>query len=328
MDARVAARLADRFDELGLRFAEPIDLDEIPSGDAVPLTLVHRAGRGRFLASYAQPLTMSATAWAKQHYPEGTKLLLLGPKVNERSAEQFRQLDFNYLDAPGNAFITFEGVHIDVRGRRGATFPDAHDPPTTRGGVNLFSVKRAQVIFAVLMHQELLAQPLRELAAAAGVSLGQTQQTLELLGQYGFVDERRQLVARRRDELIDLWASAFPMGLGSEARTGRFAGEWRRLEPADIAVFVSGEAATTDLRHAETAVFYTDEYPRELIRRRRWRREDAEPTILLRRRFWRPSHPDEPGLHEAPWLLIYADLLASGEARQREAAEVLRERQR
>ncbi|MFA5607757.1 MAG: type IV toxin-antitoxin system AbiEi family antitoxin [Leucobacter sp.] len=328
MDDQLAQRFLKHFKGLGLRFLEPVDLTEIPLHGTTPLTLVHEFGRSEYRVGFTNTLTASAMNWVAPQDHGEERILLLGPRVTERSAEMLRQMEINYLDQSGNAFINFAGVHIDVRGRRAEAPYKSALPRAPRGGVNLFSTKRSQVIFSILSWPELLRQPVRTLAAWAGVSLGQAQETLELLTQYGFLDDRRQIIPNRRDRLIDQWAAAYPTGLGSDANTARFSGDWQGFDPGTSAVWVSGEAAVPELLRPETVVLYTYEFPTQLIRAHRWRRNDAEPNIFLRHRFWKPvdSH-ESSGINEPPWLLIYADLLAANDSRQREAAEQLRSQQ-
>lgn len=239
----------------------------------------------------------------------------------------FRALGINYLDQAGNTYINFDGVRIDVRGRRAVKANLA--PSNTvdaRGGVNLFSPKRAQVIFAILSWPELITRPVRDIAAAAGVSLGQVQQTLDLLVRYGLLGEGKQFLDHKRQQLIDQWAAAYRTGLGSHARTKFFSGAIDHLESEIMPLYISGEAAVPDLLRPETLVLYTRELPTDLIRTHRWRRNDDRPNIFLRPQFWQiPGEAEKPGPHKAPWLLIYADLLASGDGRQREAASHLLE---
>ncbi|NUL46538.1 hypothetical protein F7P69_15220 [Cellulosimicrobium funkei] len=329
MDEQLVQELADRFDELELRFLESIDLNELPFEDTTSATLAHPKGQAKYNVGYSDTLTLSSMEWAKRHYVEHDHLLLVGPRVTERSAEGFRSLGINYIDQAGNAFITFDGVHIDVRGRRSSRRADTHAPRLTRGGVNLFSIKRSQVIFAILSWPELLDGPVREIATTSTVSLGQAQGTLDLLMQYGYLDEEKHFAPVRRESLIDHWAASYPSGLGAAAKTGRYSGTWNGLhvgETGEASVCVSGEAAVPALLRAETAVLYTDEFPTALIRSQRWRRNDEQPNIFLRRRFWQPPGASAgPGVHNAPWLLVYADLLASNEGRQREVARQLRE---
>lgn len=328
MDESLAGNLAGQLDALGLRFGEPVDLTGLPEQATVSVTLVHEQGRAPYRVGFAASLTGSSLEWARPHHAEHERILLLGPRVTERSAEIFRARGINYLDQAGNAYITFAGVHIDVRGRRSPQAAQVGPgvPRLTRGGVNLFSVKRSQVIFAILNWSALLDAPIREIARNAGVSIGQAQETLELLTQYGFLDERRRVLPHRREQLIDQWTAAYPTGLGADAKTRRFSGEFENLDPADAPVYVSGEAAVPDLLRPETAVLYTDTFPIELIRAHRWRRNDERPNIVLRRQFWpTPQEQEAPGAYAAPWLLVYADLLASNDSRQRDAAQQLRE---
>ncbi|WP_413544239.1 type IV toxin-antitoxin system AbiEi family antitoxin [Citricoccus nitrophenolicus] len=326
MDEQLAQELADRFDEFGLRFLEPIDLNELPTEDTVSATLAHQEGHAPYQVGCSDTLTLSSMGWVRRHYAEHDRLLLVGPRVTERSAERLRLLGINYIDQAGNAFITFNGVHIDVRGRRALRPSATKAPRLTRGGVNLFSVKRSQVIFTILSWPDLLDGPVREIATASMVSLGQAQGTLDLLMQYGYLDEEKHFAPSRRELLIDHWTASYPSGLGSEGKAGRYSGDWASLRVGDASVYVSGEAAVPELLRPETATLYTEEFPIELIRSHRWRRNDEQPTIFLRRQFWRPSDaPAGPGVHEAPWLLVYADLLASNDGRQHEVAQRIRE---
>lgn len=323
----LARELADRFDELGLRFAEPVDLAHLADQESIDVTLLHAQGRARYRLGYSPSLTGSSLKWARPHYVAHDRLLLVGPRVTERSAEMFRTLGINYVDQSGNAFISFDGVHIDVRGRRPNPAIPVEDniPRMTRGGVNLFSTKRSQVIFAILSWEELLDGPLRELARTAGVSLGQAQETLELLEQYGFLEDRRHLSPRQRENLIDRWTAAYPASLGSRSKTGSFSGVFSDLRPTGTAVYVSGEAAVPSLLRPETIVLYSDAFPTDLIRAHRWRRDEESPNISLRHKFWAQPHTEGTGTFRAPWLLVYADLMASNDSRQREAAQHLRD---
>jgi hypothetical protein len=59
----------------------------------------------------------------------------------------------------------------------------------------------------------------------------------------------------------------------------------------------------------------------------RWR-SDGPPNIMVRRKFWHgpfelDGQSDSP--LSVPWTLAYADLMATGEPRQRAAARELRE---
>ena len=326
MDEQLAALFAEKLAEFGLRFSESVTLSDVPFKALTQVTLSHGCGNAVYKVGYADILTSYSLGWILPHIQSGEKVLLLGPRVTERSAERLRQMGINYLDAAGNAYISFDGVLIDIRGRRSQDLAISVETGKAKGEVNLFSTKRAQVIFVLLVWPELLSEPIRVIAKTAGVSVGRAQETIDLLRRLDFLDHRRQLIKSRKKVLIDQWSAAFPTGIGAAGKALHFSGNWQNLNALDSPVYISGDAAFHELLKPETAVFYSEEIPYELIRANRWRRDDSRPNIFLRKQFWKDPYIEvKNGLHTAPWLLIYADLLASNDSRQREAAKQLRE---
>jgi hypothetical protein len=274
---------------------------------------------------------MSATAalQAVHAVPANIPLLVIGPRIHASSAQTLRTQGIWYLDEAGNAYLHHHGLVVDVRGRRGlpSTNQDGH---LKLGPTNPFTPKRAQVVLALLSDPRLADAPFREIADRAGVSVGMAKGTLDTLEITRFVE---QLGAHRRlirgGELLDLWASAYPGGLG-RANTLLVArgnvDNWSSPEGIDVAI--SGEQALPDvIRHPESLVLYVDSAgtrrpPRELMLANRWHR-DPDGNIVIRELFWR----DLSGINDrdsAPPLLVYADLLASHEPRQTEVAHEMR----
>lgn len=329
MKKALARGLTDRLEEYGLSFLEPVDLIELDDQDTLDATLrqSHGPSRTQYRVVYSSNQTEVARRSSGLH-DDPRRLLIVGPRVTERSAERFRATGVNYLDQAGNAFIVFDGVRIDVRGRR--PDPTLAAEPGTRlpaRGADLFSTKRSQVVFSILSWEELLRGTVREIARTAGVSIGQAQATMHLLERGGFLDGRSWVSPRERDRLIDQWTAAYPLGLGA-AVTLPFSGDFTDLHATSIPVYVSGGAAVPEvLRRPESIVLYSSEIPVDLIRTGRWRRDEENPNILIRKQFWSPPEPEAPGSQQAPWLLIYGDLMASNDSRLREAAQELRSSQ-
>jgi len=319
MQGSLARELADRFDEFGLSLADRVDLVELVPGEPVHTTLKHDAGTADCVLVFLPEMTASTSA-LREAYLSSSKVFAVGPRITERSSEALRLLGIDFLDATGNAHVRFGGVFVDVRGRRAPRSEPGATPLRTRRGVNLFSRKRSQVIFALLWQPQLATAPRRDLAFSAGVSLGQAQETVELLGSYGVLDEQGNLPAWSRPALLRDWAAAYPATLGSPSTAGRFRGDISDLTGSSLPLMNSGESAVTDLHTPETLTVYSESFPSELVRAKRWRRDDDHPTILLRHKFWGDQSNHE-GVHVAPWPLVYADLLAAGDSRQRAAAE-------
>lgn len=322
MRSDLASKLSLQLLALDFRTHDDLELRGLHPGVPEPAVLHHTtAGRMPVTLIYASTMTISDLRRHRVPVHDLKGTLVVGDRITERSGEQFRQAGANYLDSAGNAFINVGSLYVDIRGRRHPA-PDTppHESHGSRGGVNLFSAKRAQVIFAILAWDGVLTSPLRDIARTAGVALGQVSQTIDLLEQYDYLLPRRRFAPGGRRALTDLWSAAYPSGLGARIRSFPFSGDFSDLEPKTLAIHVTGESAVPQYISPTTFSFYADEPPAELALERGWRSEHQSPNIFYRPKFWSRPDDDEPGLRTVPPLLIYADLLASGDSRQREAA--------
>ena len=243
--------------------------------------------------------------------------------VAAKTGDAFRRAGVQYLDAVGNAWIRFGDVLVDVRGR---PRPDRHESGARASG-NLFSSGRAQVILALLAWPLLWDAPQRDVARAAGVSLGQANNTLALLAQAGYDGQQ---VRSGGAGLLDLWTAAFPTGLAQRLTLATYQGDIAAVKKprAGDTVTVSGEAAVPELLRPTSLALYVLALDPRLSVVNRWR-ADGEPNIVIRRKFW--NDPDVPGalstdIEIAPWPLVYADLLAASNPRARHTAKEFRER--
>jgi hypothetical protein len=244
--------------------------------------------------------------------------------VPDATGAAFRRAGIGYLDEAGNAWISFGTVLVDVRGRRRDSSTDRS--PAPRG--NLFSPGSAQVVFVLLAWPALWRATRRDLANAAGVSLGKAHDTLAILKQAGFGPGASR--PRADGELLDLWAAAYPTSLAPRLILGRFHGPVDNVRLADEGdrLYVSGEVAAGDLLKPATLDVYVPEFKSGLALVNRWR-SDVQPNIVVRRSFWQEPggtrmSGDKPVA--APWPLVYADLLASTDPRVRTAAEEWKDR--
>lgn len=279
---------------------------------------------GRMTPGAARVLTPSAKG----------DLLVLAPHVTEASAEIFDRTGVDYLDRAGNALLRWERMLVDVRGRRRMDLPNS---PASQS--RLFSASGVRVIFALLSWPSLVNRPLREIAHVAKTSLGTAQATISGLKNAGYIfapgSGEHSLIRTR--ELLDRWVEAYSIRLEPKLGKGYFAStlpDWwmgADFNPGDFGVQVGGEAAAwmmDGFLKPTTCTLYSDDLPLDLIKARRLHRVDPHDpmAVAMRQKFWRD--PDFPGISldspVVPAPLIYADLLVSGEPRQREAAAKLR----
>lgn len=323
--------LCERLAELGLTVEAREPIKNIHPGTATSVTLTRGATSQRYRLLLAPSMTLRDVASLTECLGGGdSPVLVIGERIDPRSARALSHAGLQYLDSAGNANICFADVIISIQGRS-PRLPQRtrHVGQRTRS-VDLFSPKRAQVIFALLSWPDLAARSMRTIADAAGVSLGLTQSTLSLLESTGYLLEFGGRRPQRRDELVDQWVAAYRWGLAPTLKLRDFAGDPGQLRSAPGAQLplTSGESAVPDLLRPATLTLYVHELTPSLVAANRWR-TDGPPTVFVRRQFWRdPTSPARERTDESsqtvPPLLLYADLLASDDPRQRRAAQDFR----
>lgn len=307
------------------------DLSQLTRSDPVPIELRMDDRIVHVAAVYLPEMSATTALQAAHAVPIGVSLLVVGPLVHGSSADTMRTRGIWYVDEAGNAFLRDHGLLVDVRGRRALTSaaPSRH---RKAGPANPFTPKRARVVFVLLTEPALVDAPFREIAYRSGVSLGMAKDTMDALEAVGFVEQlgaHRRLI--RSGELLDLWASAYPSGLGRTNILIVADGDIEKwAAPGGVDVVISGEQALARsglIRNPESLVLYVDTGGergplRELMLINRWH-SDSHGNITIRRLFWRDLGPNS-NIDLAPPALVYADLLASNEPRQMEVARDMR----
>ena len=177
------------------------------------------------------------------------------------------------------------------------------------------------ITFYLLQNKENVNKTVRQMAAETGASIGSVHSTLAELTEDGFiVDSGMAHVLRKRQTLIDRWVNGYAETLKKKLLLGRFTfltssvrKQWETISlPATVSW--GGEAAVALLDGfliPERWDVYTED-PNMLIATGRMIPSE-EGEIFVYRKFWHT-----PGI---PMLVVYADLLATGNDRCREAAE-------
>lgn len=261
------------------------------------------------------------------HAPLNRDLLVVAPYIGEPAAEVLRRRGVDYVDAAGNAHLSWGDVLIDVRGRRKSIAPDYG--PSPRGG-RAFRPAGLKVQFILLSWPSMAPRPLRDLSRASGVSLGTAKTVVDELTNAGYLvagKTGRRLV--RGKDLLNRWSEAYSIALAPTLVLQNFFATdlswWQqsREQLVELGVQVGGEAGASILDprlRPSSLTLYGEQVPLQLVAKYRMVREGKDYNVHFRRRFWRV--PDDVWVVPSP--LIYADLIASGDPRQREHADRLR----
>jgi hypothetical protein len=267
--------------------------------------------------------------------PYGLKGALVAPYLTAELAQHCRdQLDLQFIDAAGNAYLRRQGLYVFVRGER----PHGPTAPTAMGARGSGTATGLRVTFVVLCRPELLNAPYREIAEAAGVALGTVGWAffgLEHRGYLAAAPQRQNRHLLEPTRLLDEWVTNFPIRLRPKLNPRRFRApdlDWWQQGNLPYGGHWGGEVAAAKLTNylkPATGIIYLDpanarEALAALVQNYRLR-ADPEGNVEILDAFWKLPEKDMPR-DVVPPLLVYADLMATLDPRNLEVAKQIRER--
>jgi hypothetical protein len=262
-----------------------------------------------------------------------TRGLLFAPYISATMARQCRELDLEFLDAAGNAYLNLPGMHIYITGEKPAGVAGTAMGKTPSG-----TTTALRVVFALLCQAQLLNAPYREIVEAGDVAMGAIGRVIYDLEARGYIaggakKQNRRFVERER--LFEEWVAHYPVRLRPKLNTRRFRAEntgwWKDTDLQPFGAYWGGEIAAERLTHYLKPKYATIYIKPELAQQALPKlvaahrlRADPNGNIEIRDVFWKlpdnPAHPDV-----APPILVYADLVATHDPRNLEAAKLIRE---
>ncbi len=254
-------------------------------------------------------------------------LMLIANYVNDVMAEYLRENNIEFIDTAGNAYINQPPVYIYIKGNKPKN--KYMDVPTGQA----FRPTGLKVVFALLCNPQIIKTNYRAIAQAAGVALGNIGWIIKDLKKQGFlVDMGRQgckLVQKKG--LLDRFVEEYPKKLRQQMFLGRFKGArdwWRNMDLACEQAFWGGETAAAKLANyikPQTITLYLkQDLLNDFLLKYRLKR-DAAGDVEILKVFWEPAEITEKiGLVHP--ILIYADLVATLNQRDIEAAKEIYER--
>jgi hypothetical protein len=258
----------------------------------------------------------------KLNYP----LLLVTKYVNAQMAEQFRIDGVEFIDTAGNAFINQPPIYIFVKGNRPPE--DVRKAPLKRA----FKPAGLKIIYAFLCNPGFENKTYREIAATTDVALGTVGWIMKELKDLGFLLDmgKRGNKLTQRENLLQRWVTAYPEQLRLKLILGRYRGEygwWQQKKLDPMAAQWGGEVAAKRLTHylkPEVITIYTTTQQLNQLLLGNRLRKDPEGDVEILERFWKPGAKlgYEDLVHP---ILVYADLLATGNQRNIETAKIIYE---
>lgn len=252
--------------------------------------------------------------------------LLVAKYINGQMAEQLKRDGIEFIDTAGNAFINHPPLYIFVKGNRPLDL------------VKHIPVKRAfkpaglRTIYAFLCNPGLENKTYREIAAVTDVALGTVDWIMKELKELGYLLHMGKRGNRliQKEKLLQRWVTAYPEQLRPKLTLGRFRGEhdwWQQKTLDRFEVQWGGEVAAAKLtRYLQPqiiTIYTTPEQLNPFLIGNRLKRDPMGDVEILEK-FWKPAElwTRKDVVHP---ILIYADLLATGNERNIETARIIYE---
>jgi hypothetical protein len=255
-------------------------------------------------------------------------ILVVAPYITREIAQKCRSLNIQFIDTAGNAYINNPGFLINIIGQ---PRPAEQRILSAR---NTITPAGMRVVFAILTNGKLIHSNYREIAYAAGVSLGTIGNVLADLENRGLAlinslnEKDRRILDMHR--LIDEWVAYYPGILRPKLKVRRFSATmsdwWQHAQLDPQKAVWGGEAAAAALiPNFKPAIItlYVSGEPDEIIIRNRLQL-DFKGNIEMLEMFWKNGNERslfENAKETAPPLLVYADLMATADSRDREVAK-------
>ncbi|MFL9906639.1 type IV toxin-antitoxin system AbiEi family antitoxin [Paraburkholderia sp. RL17-337-BIB-A] len=287
-----------------------------------PVLLVDNVDRFATLAA------IKSTAHIRADDP----FVVVTPYLSPNLLRHCRELGLDALDMSGNAIMQSDGNLIMISGEKRTGM-------ASRIKDRAWTTKGMKVVLALLCDPTLIHAAQRLIAQRAAVSLGTAQSTFRDLLERGDIVQRKDgYVLADTARLLDEWAALYPSRLRNQLLVNRYRAEdpawWRAIDPRSEQCLFGGEVAaallTGYLKPATVTLYCQHTIPRKWLIDARLRLDPRGEVEVLNMPIPAITPLSSAGTPNLPSsvahpVLIYADLIATGDSRNIETARLLRE---
>lgn len=282
-----------------------------------------------------------AEAFISRAGASGEPWILFAEAISVELAESLRRADANFVDRAGNH-------HVRIGRSFQSSAAGLRLPRQARRGRAL-GVPGYRLLFALMARPDLLdAPPIRRIASEAGVGKSTVAESLQRLFEEGVIARGRTgWVFVRPTRALDRWLHGYAELLRPKLVAGRFEyeGDWRDLMKRWRIAFAAereGTPAVAMPRWAWGGGFAARQLTQHLEAPLDLIHVERDPAHFVERARLAPSGRGRLALHVAPGpvaferapaagecahpLLVYTELMTTGDERAREAAQIIRAR--
>lgn len=259
------------------------------------------------------------------------KGLLVADYINPNMAERLKDEEVQFIDTVGNAYINAEPLFIYIKGNK-KKYQAANKREEKR---RAFTQTGLKVIYAFLCDPKLVRAPYREIADKADVALGTVGWVVGDLKEMGYLIDRgdkKNRTLKNYFELLDKWVEAYPGTLRPKQVIGEFnkdaLADTRNVNLREYNAYWGGEVAGAEytgyLRGEIDTIYVPEKDKANIIKKLKLFKggNDKYGVLKLYKPFWKMPKDYNGYVHP---VLAYADLIATGDARNIETARMIKD---
>lgn len=257
--------------------------------------------------------------WYKERYNQ--PCILIARFILPAVRAELMQHGINYLDIAGNCCIKHDNTYLFIQGQKN------HSVKIHSG--RAFKDTGLKIIFHLLRFPESVNLSYRELQQKTGVSIGSIKLIIdELIESQYILKTQSGRFLKNQKILLNKWVVAYNEILKPKLLISQFAfknnvsrDKWLTLD-LPLGMYWGGESGAHLLDgylYPQDFDIYSDLPANELLKTGVVI-PDKNGEIKIYRRFWTENNDNQNG-KLVPMLLIYADLMGSGDSRNIETAK-------
>jgi len=273
--------------------------------------------------------TIGFLAEIAKQLPE--KFLFITEYINPNIADRLKELDIPFIDVVGNAYINEPNLFIYIKGNK------AEDVVGKKEVTRAFQPTGLKLIFALLCNPDLINRPYRDIQRLADIALGTIGWVIRVLKEEGFLidlgKKGKKIIERER--LLKKWVENYNERLRPKLILGRYEAKnddwWKNVLIANYGAYWGGEVAgaiITDYLKPEVITVYIRDKRTHLVKLlvENNIRDKYNGNIEVLNAFWlQDFNFTNPEIVHP--IIAYADLLAIGNARNIEVANIIYEKE-
>ncbi len=302
------------------------------------------------IKKWAQHINLGAVINQVKELP--MKGLLVADYVNPVMATKLKEQDIQFIDTTGNAYINLPPTYVFVKGNRKTTVTNlkgignktfgANQPRELLKAGRAFQPTGLKVGYAFLCNPELINAPYRKIAVIADVAIGTIGWVIADLKDAGIILDKGKRKGRKivnYKKFLDRWVENYPVKLRRKLVIGEFRTKnqawWKKINITKYGAYWGGELAaakyTKHLKPEIIFVYIKKEEVHNLLTRARLYKETLDTNIdmfeknanvIMLEPFWIEPFWNDKFRYDGyvnP-VLVYADLIATGDPRNLETA--------